>query len=134
MGLPDLKTRENIHLLVTTFYSRVRKDDLIGPVFNGIIPEDKWPAHMERLTDFWESVALGHYTYVGNPRTKHQEVDAHENHSITQAHFDRWLEMWFTTVDSLFEGPLAGHAKNTAEKMASVFFMAMRENRQGNQK
>lgn len=133
MDKKDLKDREDIHRMVTTFYATVRKDDVIGPIFNRIIPEEKWPDHLERLTDFWESVALGHYTYVGNPRIVHQEVDAKEHYGITQQHFSRWIHLWFENVDSLFQGPLADHAKNTARKMSSALFIAMYEKRPASQ-
>lgn len=130
MEKSDLRNREDVSLLVHTFYGRVRKDDLIGPVFNGVIPEDRWPAHLERLTDFWESVARGKSGYVGNPRIVHQAVDDHEEGTLTQAHFERWIHLWFLTADELFEGPLIGHAKNAAEKMSRVLLTAIVQHRQ----
>ena len=40
---------ESISTLVDTFYARVRKDDLIGPVFNRVVAD--WPEHLAKLKD-----------------------------------------------------------------------------------
>jgi hemoglobin len=47
------KTKEIISLddikkLVDTFYGKVRKDELIGPVFDERI-HDRWPQHLEKM-------------------------------------------------------------------------------------
>ena len=49
----EIKGREEVSLLVRTFYGRVRKDETLGPIFNRII--DDWEEHFETLIDFWES-------------------------------------------------------------------------------
>ena len=49
----DIKTRDDVFLLVSSFYKKVRLDDLLGPFFNDKIKE--WDEHLERLTTFWES-------------------------------------------------------------------------------
>ena len=47
----DLENRDDVGRLVRTFYARVRKDEVLGPIFNGIITD--WETHLEKLTDFW---------------------------------------------------------------------------------
>ena len=47
----DIKTREDVFLLVSSFYVKVRTDDVLGPFFNEAIKD--WDAHLERLTIFW---------------------------------------------------------------------------------
>ena len=42
--LADIKNLEDIKLLVDSFYTKVQKDNLIGPIFNEKIG-DQWPAH-----------------------------------------------------------------------------------------
>ena len=49
----DIKDREDVSLLVNTFYAKVRNDKVLGPIFNNIIND--WDAHLELLTDFWET-------------------------------------------------------------------------------
>ena len=51
MELRDLENREDVFLLVSTFYSKIKKDDFIGPIFLKIIPAHDWQAHIEKLTE-----------------------------------------------------------------------------------
>ena len=49
----EIQNRADVFLLVTQFYTKVRKDEILGPIFNNAIND--WPEHLNRLTDFWES-------------------------------------------------------------------------------
>ncbi len=120
-----IETREDIFKLVNHFYIRIRKDDLLGPIFNKHIPENHWPAHLEKLTDFWETNLFGIPKFKGSPTQAHRKVDHAANYSISQKHFGQWMHLWFTTVDSLFEGPIAERAKMAARKMGTGQFLAM---------
>ena len=81
-------TEELLAELIPAFYARVRRDPLIGPVFNAAI--DDWPEHLEKLTAFWSSVMLGSGRFRGNPMAAHaRHVDV-----ITPAMFERWLAIW----------------------------------------
>ncbi len=123
----DIKNRQDISLLVVNFYEKIRKDDVLGSIFNSVI--DDWEAHLELLTDFWESQLLTKRTYLGNPIAVHQEVDDKMGHSITSEHFGLWLNIWFETLDELFEGETAWVAKNRAQKMSTMLFMKIFEHR-----
>ena len=120
-----IETREDVYLLVTSFYARVRDDEVIGPVFNTVIPEEKWPAHLEKLTDFWETGLFGVPRFKGNPVRAHQEADKTMGHTIEQEHFGRWLNLWFETIDENFNGPLADRAKQAARNMATGQYLAI---------
>lgn len=125
-----LKTRENIRHLVTTFYTKVRQDELLAPIFNKIIPEADWPTHLETLTDFWETNLIGQQaTYKGNPTQAHIEADEHTNAAITQQHFHRWLSLWHETLDTHYEGEAVTRAKDGARRMATRQFIAIFKNR-----
>ncbi len=123
----ELAHREDIQLLVESFYTKVRKHETLGPIFNDII--DDWEAHFDLLTDFWEAQLFLKRTYQGNPVTAHQEVDEKTNHSVTSAHFGMWLNLWFETIDSLFVGDTAWIAKNRAQKMSTMLFLKIFEHR-----
>lgn len=129
----EIKDRNDINLLVHTFYASIRKDDLLGPIFNGHIPEEKWPEHLEKLTDFWETNLFGIPKFKGSPTMKHIMVDAKQGHTIDQHHFGRWIQLWFETIDSLFEGQLALKAKNSARKMGTGQFLVIWNSRPENQ-
>lgn len=123
--MKEIETREDVDLLVRSFYAKVREDELLGPVFNTIIPENKWPSHLQKLTDFWETGLFGIQKYKGNPVLSHQRADATMNFTIEQEHFGRWLNLWFETIDSLFVGELAVRAKQAARKMSTGQFLAI---------
>ncbi len=123
--MTEIKSRDDVSLLVHTFYDRIRKNDLLGPIFNNHIAEDQWPAHLEKLTDFWETNLFGIPKFKGNPSQKHVKVDRESGHTISQVHFGEWLNVWYKTIDDLFEGDLAFKAKNSARKMATGQFLVM---------
>ncbi|WKK80929.2 group III truncated hemoglobin [Marivirga arenosa] len=123
--MSDVESRSDIKSLVTKFYSKVREDELLGPIFNKHIANDEWPIHLEKLTDFWESNLFRVQKFKGNPTLKHIKVDQHSNHSIQQLHFHKWLQLWFETLDELFEGEKANKAKFAARRMATGQFMTV---------
>ena len=124
----DIQNREDVFLLVSTFYTIVRANKKIGHFFNDTIND--WPAHLEKLTDFWETNLFMVSKFRGNPMRAHKEVDREFDHSIEQAHFGEWLNMWYETLDELFEGDRANIAKNRARNMAHNLFMNMYLSRQ----
>lgn len=123
----DIQNREDVYLLVSTFYSKIRVNPEIGHFFNDTITN--WPSHLEKLTDFWETNLFMVHNFRGNPMKVHKEVDEQFNNSIEQRHFGEWLNLWFQTVDELFEGERANIAKNRARNMAGNIFMNMYHNR-----
>jgi len=68
----DILNRNDIALLVRSFYNDVRSHEVLGSIFNGIITD--WEAHFVLLTDFWETQLFIKRKYDGNPVTAHQEV------------------------------------------------------------
>lgn len=130
MQTKDIKTREDIFKLVTTFYARIRKHEVLGPIFNRAI--DNWDEHHDKITDFWESQLLFTKRFRGNPIEAHQRVDKNENHTITNEMFGLWLNEWFQTIDDLFKGEVAERAKHNARKLSVFMFMKIWEARQAN--
>ncbi len=132
MEKKDIENREDVFLLVSEFYKKVRKDPVLGPFFNRVIQD--WEAHIERLTTFWESSLFMtknlEHRYHGNPLEVHIEVDRQNDHGITQVHFGLWLNLWFETLDELFEGEYTENAKNRARKMGTFLFMSIFQARQ----
>lgn len=98
---PDIATREDIYLLVSSFYKKVRNNDTLAPFFDQIVD---WEAHFEKLTDFWQSSLFLNSKYLGNPLEAHVKVDKTHNNSIT-------------------EHEKAQQAKYRARKMSTFLFM-----------
>ncbi len=123
--MDTIKNRQDINTLVKLFYSKIRKDKTLGPIFNSHISDEQWPAHIEKLTDFWETNLFGISKFKGSPSAKHINVDKNLNYTIEQTHFGVWLQLWFQTIDQLFEGELALRAKRAARKMSTGQYLTM---------
>lgn len=117
--MKTIENRNDINHLVNTFYAKIRKDNLLGTIFNSHIAENQWEEHLQKLTDFWETNLFGIRKFKGSPTQKHLTVDKNLHYSIEQTHFGRWLQLWFETIDELYEGEKAEKAKMAARKMAT---------------
>jgi hemoglobin len=125
--MAEIQTREDINLLVRTFYGKLRKDSLLGPIFESMISD--WEKHLELLTDFWESNLFFRKSYQGDPLQKHIDVDIFHNGTINELHFGTWINLWHQTIDSLFEGEVAQIAKNRARNMGTFIHLKIFEAR-----
>jgi len=125
----EIQSRKEVSMLVRIFYAKVRENQMLGPVFNGIV--DDWELHLERLTDFWEMVLLQSGPGAGkfSPVPVHREVDEKMNHQVMETHFNTWLGLWFETIESQFQGEVADYAKQHAHKMAHILFFKILEGR-----
>lgn len=112
--MKDIEGIADIQLFVDQFYSKVRQDSLIGPVFEAVIAGD-WQPHLDKMYAFWNAALFGVAGFKGNPFAKHAPLP------IAQQHFDRWLELFTETIDSHFEGPMAEDTKHRAGLMAVMF-------------
>ena len=110
----EIISLEDIKMLVDSFYEKVRKDNLIGPIFNERI-QDRWPQHLEKMYTFWQTVLLGEHTYFGSPFPPHATLP------VSHDHFEKWIELFRQTLDELFTGAVAADAKWRAGKMAELF-------------
>lgn len=110
----DLETSEDIKLLVDTFYEKVGKDPLIGPIFHGVL-QNNWQPHLEKMYGFWETILFEVRKYSGSPFPPHKHLP------LEQDHFNRWLFLFAETLDSLFEGEKTKEALWRAEKMGEMF-------------
>ncbi|MCA0429636.1 MAG: group III truncated hemoglobin [Bacteroidetes bacterium] len=104
----------DVKLLVDSFYAKVKEDDLLAKIFDDVI-KDNWPFHLEKMYRFWQTILLDEHTYNGRPFVPHAKLP------IDKIHFDRWLELFYLTVDENFVGEKAYEAKWRADKMAEMF-------------
>jgi hemoglobin len=110
----EIISLEDIKQLVDLFYTSVRADELLGPVFNERI-KNNWSRHLDTMYQFWQTVLLGERTYQGSPGAKHITLP------VGSEHFERWLSIFYKTVDELYTGEKAAEAKWRAERMAEMF-------------
>lgn len=105
-------TEDDIARLVPVFYDRIRRDEVLGPIFNGAIQD--WPHHLEKLKAFWSSVMLSSGRYKGQPMAAHIR---HESDMKPET-FARWLALWRTTSGELLSPEAAVAFQEKADRIA----------------
>jgi hemoglobin len=111
----DITSRQDIQRLVDAFYTRIRADAVLGPIFDDVAHVD-WAVHLPKMYDFWESVLFGRPVFKGNPLAVHRALATLT--PLTGSKFARWVSLFQQTVDELFAGPMAGIAKDRAARIA----------------
>src|SRR5690606_35104543 len=89
---------------------------LLKAIFEDVI-QDRWPEHLAKMYRFWQTVLLGEHTYQGSPFVPHAHL------SVDKGHFERWIQLFFETVDEIFSGEKAERAKWQGERMAEMFHL-----------
>lgn len=117
MSSKPIVSEAEITLLVDRFYAQVRRDPVIGPIFESAI--DDWPTHLGTLRDFWSSVILTSGRYKGNP------MAAHLRHAIEPAFFDRWLALFGATADEVLPPDAAALFRAKADRIAESLKLAL---------
>lgn len=118
--MKDVENLEDIKLFVDEFYLKVRRDNLIGPIFLEKIPED-WQPHLNQMYAFWNAALFGVPGFRGNPFAKHAPL------KIETRHFERWLLLFDETINQYFKGDMAKDAKNRAQLMAEMFLSRLQK-------
>ncbi|RWM06153.1 group III truncated hemoglobin [Mesorhizobium sp.] len=111
--------RASIGALVRKFYSKVRKDERLGPIFAREIVGD-WEPHLDKMTDFWCSVILKSGDYHGRPVPAHLKLQ-----DVVEADFDIWLALFRETAAELFASETAAVFVERAERIATSLKLAM---------
>ena len=86
-------TEAMIEQLVHGFYAKVRRDSMLGPVFEARISD--WEPHLQQMCAFWSSVALMSGRYHGTPMVKHMPLP------VDAGHFDRWLALFESAANEI---------------------------------
>ena len=114
-------TKENLNKLVTNFYAKVIKDDLIGSIFIDTLGEDldsvKWKVHLRLITNFWAAIALGDTAYNSSPFAPHIAL----KDRLSVEAFERWLKLFFETLNSIYEPALAQQFLARSKNIAGNF-------------
>jgi hemoglobin len=124
----DIESRMDIELLMDTFYEKVKKDDIIGYIFNDIA-KINWEHHIPIICDFWETLLLNASSYSKNAMAVHYNLN--RKVPLEEKHFQRWLQLFFETVDDLFTGDIATMAKKRAKSIASLMQFKMKQENTG---
>lgn len=120
----DIETREDIEILVDSFYKKVLKDETIGYIFKDVA-NINLEKHMPTMYDFWETTLFHRSVYKGNPMSIHLKLNKKEQ--LRKGHFDQWLALFNETVDELFQGEKAELAKTRGLSIATVMQIKIHE-------
>lgn len=111
---------EEIAALVDRFYEKVRGDHRLGPIFEGLIGPQAWPAHLATMRDFWSSVMNTSGRYKGDPMAAHLRLGM-----VRPKDFERWLALFGETCGELFMPELAAAFHAKAERIAQSLQIGM---------
>ena len=124
----DIKSRKDIEMLINNFYNKVKSDDIIGFIFNDIARVN-WEQHLPVMYNFWETLLLDATSYRNNAMEVHYTLN--RKVPLNETHFQRWLELFYETVDELFSGKIAISAKTKAKSIASLMQYKMKQANEG---
>lgn len=101
-----------IERLVRHFYGRIRKDEILGPIFADAIGE-AWEPHLQTMMAFWSSVTLMSGRFHGRPMEKHQALAP----VVRPAHFAHWLTLFRDSAREICPAEIATIFIDRAERI-----------------
>ncbi|MGH3969449.1 MAG: group III truncated hemoglobin [Mycobacterium sp.] len=113
--MTDLIDRVDVEALLQRFYGRVLDDEVLGEPFT-MVRTKGLDAHIPVMADFWETMLFRAGRYRGKVLDAHRRV--HDRTTLSGRQFLRWLTIWNDTVDEMYRGPVAEHAKVQAARVA----------------
>ena len=87
---------DTIERLLTVFYERVAKDELLAPVF-----ADMAPTHVKHVTAFIAEVFGGPKTYSEQLGGHHAMIARHAGRTLTDQQRKRWVELLLECADEI---------------------------------
>lgn len=124
MEKKQITDREDIMLLINSFYDKVKGDDVIGHIFNEIARVN-WDTHLPVMYDFWEQLLLNSTNYGRNAMAPHFALN--QRVPLEPVHFDRWLLLFEGTVTELFTGERADLAISRARSIRDIMQFKMQQ-------
>ncbi len=115
----DIETRGDIEELISKFYEKMLKDPIIGFIFTDIAKIDL-EEHLSIICDFWETILFTRPVYKRGPEVMNVHHELNKKIPLKKGHFTRWLFLFSTTIDELFEGERAEKAKERADSIAKL--------------
>jgi hemoglobin len=113
-------TEPLVRKVVMSFYEKVRRDTILGPVFAEAIGDD-WDPHIERIMMFWLTATRLSRSYDGR-----NFMPVHlRNRSIRADQLPRWLELFRETAVEQCTAQAASVLIDIAERMAETLAISL---------
>ena len=111
-------TAEQIDRLVDEFYTEVRRNTRLSPIFDANMSGD-WDSHLEKMKAFWRSVLLKSGEYKGQPVPVHLKIK-----EVTSQDFEEWLWLFSATANRVFHGQAAELVIEAARRIATSLWLS----------
>lgn len=112
----DITTKYDIERLVKNFYTKLNAHADFEEYFSAV--NINWETFLPTLQAFWENIIFFTGNYDGNPMQRHKLL--HEHKPLKKELFNKWTEIFNSTVDELFQGEKATLIKQRANSIATV--------------
>lgn len=117
--MKDISTREDILLIMRTFYDKLLSDDKINYFFTKYSHVDQHlDEHLDLLCNFWEQALFLKGGYSNNMFQIHKDI--RDKSPFLKEHYDIWLDYLYDSINNHFEGKSAEQMKKMAVNMATV--------------
>jgi len=127
LELQSTITRENLETLVTSFYHKAMRDDLIGDYFTLELGEEitnfEWLRHIDILVDFWASIFINDPEYNSDPYGPHFTIIG-----LKEKDFIRWVQLFAETSDKIYTPAVSKLFKEKAKFYAQEFMTRLNVN------
>ncbi|HWS59838.1 MAG TPA: group III truncated hemoglobin [Flavobacterium sp.] len=120
--MKDIQTRDDLYLIVSSFYDKLLADNQINFIFTEVAKIDLEP-HLWELVDFWEQMLFDKGDYRKNVLQLH--LDLNQKIKLTAIHFEIWLRYFESSINENFEGQTAENMKTRALSIATVMKIKM---------
>lgn len=121
----DIKTQDDLYLLVNEFYKKLLKDDDINFIFTDVV-KIKIEEHLPVLVIFWSQVILGTSGYINNLTQIHLDIDL--KYHLSPEIFKIQLNHFNKTVDQNFRGDNSEKIKTQALSLATIMQIKIAHN------
>lgn len=103
--------------MIERFYEKVRRDDVLGPIFAAHVIE--WTPHLVQMNRFWRSVLFSSGEFVGSPMLKHLVIP-----DLGRADFARWIRLFEETLSEIGTAAARAHVIDRARNIANSLLAA----------
>ena len=117
--MADLNDRKDIEKLISAFYKKMLDDIIIGYIFTEVARVNL-DEHIYTICDFWEAIIFSKPVYKRGSEVIQVHIDLNKKVQLKRGHFKRWLYLFHSTIDELFEGPYAELAKQRSISIAET--------------
>lgn len=122
MAAAELCTEEEVSELVHAFYARVRRDEVLGPIFEEHIAD--WDQHLARLVDFWSAILRRTARFSGAPMPRHAALPG-----LSAELFERWLGLFDATLAAQPNRAMGEQAGQAARRIAQSLWLGYQMSR-----